>query len=80
MVKPKDKTECAKVTYKAIFGRQDVVGGGMSGKQIGVSGETCAVQANGAGVRTRIVPQWRKPRKSQVAKLRRGKVGRKEDA
>jgi hypothetical protein len=43
MAKPKAKTECAEVTDKATFGRHDVIEGGMLGKQIGVSGETCAV-------------------------------------
>ena len=43
MVKPEDKTGCAEVTDKATSGRQDVIEGGMSGKQIEVSGETCGV-------------------------------------
>ena len=43
MAKPEGETECAKVTDKATSGQHDVSEGGMFGKQIGVSGEACAV-------------------------------------
>ena len=79
MVKPEDEAECAEVTDKATSGRHDVSEDGMFGKQIGVSGETCNVRANGAGFRSRIVLMRWKPWKSPEAKRRRGKAGRKED-
>lgn len=49
--------ERAEVTGKATFGMYHVFGGGMFGRQSGVSGETCRVCASPAGVRARVVPQ-----------------------
>ena len=46
----RDRPDAAPVTVKATLGRHDVVGDGMSGRQSGVSGETCRSRARPAGV------------------------------
>jgi hypothetical protein len=67
----------AEVTAKATFGLQDVGGDGMSGRQSGVSGETCRLRVRPAGVRAFIVLQRREPREARLAKPGLGKGGRK---
>ena len=52
----------------------------MFRRQSGVSGETCRVCANGAGVRALIVPVRRKLLKGRAAKPALGRGGRKVDA
>jgi len=51
----KQTTGRAEVTEKATFGGISVVGDGMSGRQSGVSEETCLACERKAGVRARIV-------------------------
>ena len=55
LAKPGKPTGRAEVTDKATFGMHDVVGGGMSGRQSGVSEETCLACERRAGVRARII-------------------------
>jgi len=76
----KDPEARAVVTVKATCLRHHVVGGGMIGRQGGVSGETCRLRARSAGVRALIVLQRRLPREVRKAKPYRGKVGRKVEA
>ena len=57
-----------------------MVGGGMPGRQSGVSGETCRLRARRAGVRALIVPQRPRPQEARLAKPGLGKGGRKVDA
>jgi hypothetical protein len=47
----------AEVTAKATFGAHDVGGGGMSGRQSGVSEEACSACERRTGVRALIVLQ-----------------------
>jgi len=69
------------VTEKAVSGSISVVGGGMSGRQSGVSEETCLACERRAGVRARIILHAARSRgKARKAKPRRGKVGRKVEA
>jgi len=68
--------ERAEVTVKATFGGHDVFGGGMLGRQSGVSGETCRLVARPAGVRALIVPM--RPRRYGAARGAESKTGPRE--
>ena len=67
------------MTAKVTFGWHGVVGDGMSGRQGGVSGETCRLRVRPAGVRALIVLLRRLSREVRRAKPDLGKVGRKVD-
>ncbi len=67
------------MTEKATLGLRNVFGGGMFGRQDGVSGETWLLFAMRSGVRALIVPQRCERRDVGVAKPGGGKVGRKMD-